>query len=66
MGRLNTAVLLIIFNRTDTAIKTLDAIRKVKPKKLYVASDGPRSNVSGEDDVIFSLRERMVERGVWY
>ncbi|MEI0604036.1 nucleotide-diphospho-sugar transferase [Brachyspira alvinipulli] len=39
----NTPILLIIFKRKDTALKVLDTIRKVKPKKLYIAADGWRS-----------------------
>ncbi|GAB2771935.1 hemolytic protein HlpA [Rhabdobacter roseus] len=37
-----TPVLLIIFNRPHTAQRTLDEIRKVKPKQLFIAADGPR------------------------
>ena len=39
-----TPVLLIVFNRPDNTLVTLEAISKVKPRKLYIASDGPRSN----------------------
>lgn len=39
----NTPILLIIFKRKDTALKVLDTIRKVKPKKLYIAADGWRN-----------------------
>ena len=35
-------VLLIIFNRPDTTKMVFDAIRKAKPKKLYVSADAPR------------------------
>lgn len=40
---LNTPILLIIFKRKETALKVLDTIRKVKPKKLYIAADGWRN-----------------------
>lgn len=42
---LKTAVLLIIFNRPETTKIVFDAIRKVKPTRLYIAADGPRPNV---------------------
>ncbi|GHN02622.1 hemolytic protein HlpA [Cytophagales bacterium WSM2-2] len=42
---LTTPVLLLIFNRPETTRKVLDAIRKVKPTKLYIAADGPRSHI---------------------
>ena len=38
----DTPVLLIIFNRPDITRQTLTAIRKVQPKYLFVAADGPR------------------------
>jgi len=46
----DTAVLLIIFNRPDTTQKVFEAIRKAKPKKLFVASDGPRPEKQGEKE----------------
>ena len=39
-----TPVLLIIFNRPDATRQTLDAIRHVRPRQLFVAADGPRPN----------------------
>lgn len=36
-------VLLIIFNRLDTTQLVFERIRQVKPRKLYVAADGPRT-----------------------
>ncbi|WP_080237117.1 hypothetical protein [Spirosoma rigui] len=41
---LETPVLLIIFNRPDITRKTVEQIKKVKPKRLYIAADGPRSD----------------------
>ena len=45
---MNKAILLIVFNRFDTAKKVFEAIREVKPPRLYVAADGPRKNKRGE------------------
>lgn len=42
MTALETPVLLIIFNRPQTVIKNLAALRRVKPRYLFVAADGPR------------------------
>jgi hypothetical protein len=39
---LNTPVLLLIFNRPDTTRQVFEAIRKVKPRQLFIAADGPR------------------------
>jgi hypothetical protein len=39
----NTPILFLIFNRPDLAQITFASICKIKPKKLYIAADGPRS-----------------------
>ncbi len=42
--QLDTPVLLIIFNRPDKTRQVFNVIRQVKPKKLYIAADGPRTD----------------------
>jgi hypothetical protein len=49
MATLNTAVLFIIFNRTDTATKVFDAIKAARPERLYIAGDGPRKDVHADE-----------------
>jgi hypothetical protein len=41
---LNTPVLFLIYNRPDKTQKVFDAIRSVKPTKLFVVADGPKNN----------------------
>ena len=43
-----TPILFIVFNRPDTTRVVFEAIRKVKPKKLYIAADGIRSKVKSD------------------
>lgn len=38
----DTPILFLIFNRYDNAQNVFDQIKKVKPKQLYIAADGPR------------------------
>ncbi|MBF2067411.1 MAG: glycosyltransferase family 2 protein [Calothrix sp. C42_A2020_038] len=45
---MNTAITFIIFKRPDTTQKVFEAIRKAKPKKLFVVADGPRFDRDGE------------------
>jgi hypothetical protein len=45
-----TPVLLIVFNRPDTTQHVFNAIRSAKPKKLYVSSDGPRSDYARDNE----------------
>ncbi|MDE6514841.1 MAG: hypothetical protein K2L03_02270 [Bacteroidales bacterium] len=40
---LDTPILFIVFNRIDTAQKVFERIRQARPKKLYIACDGPRN-----------------------
>ena len=47
-GPLITPVLFLIFNRPDTTQKVFNAIKQAKPKQLFVAADGPRSDKEGE------------------
>ncbi len=37
-----TPILFLIFNRPDLTQQVFDAIRQIKPEKLFVAADGPR------------------------
>ncbi|CAA6696221.1 MULTISPECIES: hypothetical protein [unclassified Lentimonas] len=45
---MNTPILLIIFNRPKQTRALIDALRPVRPTKIYVAADGPRLNREGE------------------
>lgn len=47
-------VTFIIFNRPDTTKLVFDKIRKIKPTKLYVISDGPRN--SEEENLVKQTR----------
>jgi len=62
MKPLTTPVLFMIFNRPDTTQKVLEAIRKVKPTKLYIAADGPRPNVKA--DIEKCKEARAIASGV--
>lgn len=43
-GCLTTPVLFIIFNRPETTRRVFEAIRKARPKQLFIVADGPRGN----------------------
>ena len=44
----NTPILFLIYNRPSKTEIVFSIIRQVKPKKLYIAADGP--NEKKEDD----------------
>lgn len=54
---LDTAVLFLVFNRPNTTARVMEAIRKAKPAKLYVAADGPRAGRDAEPDMCKQTRE---------
>ena len=53
----NTPILFLIFNREDTAQRVFDAICQQKPKYLFVAADGARKNVAGEEKTCKRVRD---------
>ena len=54
---LQTAVLFLVFNRPDTTTRVFEAIRRAKPPRLYVASDGARLNQQGEQELVETVRQ---------
>lgn len=42
--QVKSAVLFLIFNRPETTFKVFEEIRKARPARLYIASDGPRTH----------------------
>jgi hypothetical protein len=48
MAPLRTPILLVVFNRPELTRKVFNEIRSAKPRKLYIAADGPRPNNIGD------------------
>lgn len=59
-----TPILFVIFNRPDTTKRVFEAIQKIKPAKLYIAADGPRSSKEGEAKLCEETR-RLTENVDW-
>jgi hypothetical protein len=64
MNQANYPVLLIVFNRPDTTQKVFDAIKKAKPKIIYIAADAPR-NGNIEDEKTCALVKEIVKQVDW-
>ncbi|MGJ8678306.1 MAG: hypothetical protein ACSHX0_12360 [Akkermansiaceae bacterium] len=62
---MKTPILFIIFNRPDYTLVTFGAIAKARPKTLFIAADGPRSHVTGEDEICRNLRENILALIDW-
>src|SRR5690242_7147143 len=46
---LRTPVLFLVFNRPEITGRVFAALREVRPRRLYVAADGPRPDRPGEE-----------------
>lgn len=62
---LSTAVLFLVFNRLDTTKQVFEAIRRVKPPRLYLAADGARESKYGEVEVVQSVRDYVLNSIDW-
>jgi hypothetical protein len=54
---LDTPVLFIVFNRPQNTQKVFEVIRKVRPKYLFIAADGPRLDKVEESAVCDQVRQ---------
>lgn len=58
-------ILFIIFKRKDVALQSFKQIRKVKPRKLYIAGDGARKNIDKEDSAVEETRRAITDAIDW-
>lgn len=58
-------ILLIVFNRLDTALQVMHAIAQARPTSLFVAADGPRADRPGEADRVRMVRDAVLARIDW-
>ena len=61
---IETPVVLIGFNRPDHTARTLEAIRRVRPGRLFLLADGPRPDRPDDEALCAAVREVM-ERVDW-
>ena len=64
-NKLKTPVLFLVFNRLDTTIQVFESIRKAKPPRLYIASDGARETVVGEFEKVKEIRDYLISNIDW-
>ena len=53
---MDTPVVLIVFRRPETTRRVLDAIRRLRPPKLFIVADGPRPYRPGEAEECAAAR----------
>jgi len=62
---LKTPILYIVFNRPDHVKLSFDVIRRERPNRLYLASDGPRSSFQEDERKCIQVREYLLENIDW-
>lgn len=58
-------VLLLFFNRPEETRQVFSALQRCRPEKLYLACDGPRDSVAGEDRIVSDLRDWVINAIDW-
>ena len=53
---MNTPILFIIYNRPETTQAVFDVIKSIKPSRLFIAADGPKT----EQDVLLCEQARSI------
>jgi hypothetical protein len=63
--QLDTPILFLVFNRLETTQRVFEKIKSVKPRFLYIASDGARVNKNNESFVVSEVRSWLLENIDW-
>jgi hypothetical protein len=58
----STPILLIIFRRPNTTVRVFESIRKIRPSKIYIASDAPRPRQ--EDEISKCAEARLITENI--
>jgi len=61
----NSPVLLLVFNRPDTVLQVIASVKLAKPKKLYIAADGPRDGNLADQALCKETRENVLNNIDW-
>ena len=62
---MDTPLLLLIFNRPKLTEIVFNQIKRVRPKRLFVAADGPRRNKPGEAEKCQITRQVVLDHINW-
>lgn len=58
-------ILFVIFRRKDVTMRTFAAIKAAQPAKLYIACDGAREAVNGEQELVEATRQAVEQAIDW-
>lgn len=62
---LQVPVLFILYNRLEPAKQAFSQIRKVRPKKLYIACDGSKKDKPGDGEKVEAVRQWILSAIDW-
>ncbi|MDT0556030.1 nucleotide-diphospho-sugar transferase [Patiriisocius hiemis] len=62
---MTTPILYLVFNRLFETKKSFEVLKIVKPKKLYIAADGPRLARYGEEEKCQKVRDYLLKNINW-
>ncbi|MDA9921243.1 nucleotide-diphospho-sugar transferase [Gammaproteobacteria bacterium] len=62
---LKTPVLFLVFNRINVTKQVFESIKKARPPKLYIASDGPRDGYENEAEKVREIRDFIIINIDW-
>jgi hypothetical protein len=65
MIKVESAILFLVFNRLDVTKQVFEIIKAVKPPHLYIASDGARVDVAGEERMVQTIRDYIIDNIDW-
>ena len=65
MNKFPIPILLVVFNRKEIALASFEHIRRQRPKRLYIASDGARSDKIGEKEIVDDIRKTILDSIDW-
>jgi hypothetical protein len=58
-------ILFIVFNRPDTTRRVFQKIREIQPERLFIAADGPRIGIEGDEEKCETVRNLVMEGIDW-
>jgi len=58
-------IIILVYNRVDYLYKLIESIRKIKPKVLYVSSDGPKENDIDDYNKVMAVRDYLINSIDW-
>jgi hypothetical protein len=61
----SSAVLLLLFNRSETTHKLMTALKEVEPPKIYIHIDGPRKNIKTDEEEIAKIKKIIKDEITW-